>query len=80
MAGALQSVADLNGIDPERFTWRHGSVRERQRRLAALVDRPVDALPIDRQVRLIKAAAIVGIVASLVPVAIEIIRSTGGAA
>ncbi|HYE61206.1 MAG TPA: M48 family metalloprotease [Phycisphaerales bacterium] len=67
MSSALQSVADLNGIDPERFTWRHGSVRERQRRLATLIDRPVDALPIDRQVKWIKIAAVVGIIASFVP-------------
>lgn len=68
MAGALQSVADLNGIDPDAFTWRHGSVAERQRRLRALLHKPVDGLPIDRQVRVIKAAAMVTLVASTAPI------------
>ncbi len=69
MSSALQAVADLNGMDPGRFTWRHGSIRERQRRLATLADQPLDALPIDRQVRWIKVAAAVGLGASLVPIA-----------
>jgi STE24 endopeptidase len=68
MAGALQSVADLNGIDPDAFTWRHGSVSERQRRLRALLHRPIDAFPIDRQVTVIKLAAIVTLVATTVPI------------
>jgi len=77
MASALQSVADLNGIDPEGFTWRHGSVRERQRRLGALIDRPLNALPIDRQVRFIKVAAVAGIVISLVPMVMALLNVSG---
>jgi len=67
MAAALQSVADLNGMPIRRFSWRHGSIHERQRRLAALVGRPLNRLPIDRQVRWIKAAAALLLVASLLP-------------
>jgi STE24 endopeptidase len=77
MTGALQSVADLNGIDPDAFTWRHGSVAERQRRLRALLHKPVDRLPIDRQVRAIKAAAAVVLVVSIAPI---IWRALGGGA
>jgi STE24 endopeptidase len=71
MAGALQSVADLNGIDPDTFTWRHGSVTERLRRLRRLIDKPINALPIDRQVLWIKAAAVVGLVVSVLPMILQ---------
>jgi STE24 endopeptidase len=73
MAGALQSVADLNGIDPDAFTWRHGSVAERQRRLRALLHRPVDSLPIDRQVLVIKVAALVTLIATTAPMVWQVV-------
>jgi STE24 endopeptidase len=57
MASALQAVADLNGIAANKFSWRHGSIRQRQERLMRLVDVPVAAAPIDRQVRVIKVVA-----------------------
>ncbi|MFW6033356.1 MAG: M48 family metallopeptidase, partial [Phycisphaeraceae bacterium] len=57
MAGALQTVADLNHIPTTRRSWRHGSIRWRQQYLMSLVGRPVDELPIDRRVRHIKFAA-----------------------
>ena len=62
-ASALESVARYNGMDPARHTWRHGSIRWRQSRLARLVGRPIDDLPIDRQVRLLKAGTILVILA-----------------
>jgi STE24 endopeptidase len=71
MCSALQAVAELNGIDPEQFTWRHGSVRERQRRLGKLVRTSLEALPIDRQVLWIKVAAVVGMVGSILPFVID---------
>lgn len=37
---ALQRVAELNGINPEMPTWRHGSIASRIRYLAKLIDRP----------------------------------------
>ena len=58
MAGALETVSRLNGIDPARHTWRHGSIRWRQRHLADLVGRPVERLPIDRSVRSLKGGVL----------------------
>lgn len=49
VAATLGAVADHNGIDPRAFSWRHGSIASRQRRVMALVDVPVHALPIDRE-------------------------------
>ncbi len=57
MASALQTVARLGGMPSTRFTWRHGSIAARQRRLRALTGRAIDRLPIDRQVRAIKGVA-----------------------
>lgn len=54
MESALARVAELNGVSTRTFFFRHGSIGERQRRLRELVGRPVDSLPIDRLVRLIR--------------------------
>lgn len=54
MAGALQAVAHFNAIPTQRFFWRHGSIRGRQRRVMALVGTPVRSTPADRPVRRIK--------------------------
>jgi len=67
MAGALGVVAAMNAIPVDRFTWRHGSIRGRQARLAALVGLPASPLPIDRTVRLLKLGA--GLLLALVLVA-----------
>lgn len=48
MVSALDRVAHLNGVPVDRKCWRHGSIRERQRRLATLVGRRVEDVPIDR--------------------------------
>ena len=58
MTAALAATARLNGVDPERSSWRHGSIAWRQRHLAGLVGRPVDGLDIDRLMRRLKLAAI----------------------
>ena len=57
MCGALESVARVNGLAPERHTWRHGSIRWRQQQLQRLIGIPIDRLPIDRRVRLLKRLA-----------------------
>lgn len=62
MAGALAAVCSLNHIPPERFSWRHGSIASRQRRLQRLVGRPARLLPIDRVVGAIKIATMFGLV------------------
>lgn len=50
MAAALDRVCALNGVDPNRWGFRHGSVRQRQRALARLAGLPSRRLPVDRRV------------------------------
>lgn len=57
MQRALETIAELNAIDPNRRSWRHGSIRWRQMYLASIIGKPSTSLPIDRQVRWIKFAA-----------------------
>lgn len=64
MTGALQSVADLNGIPRERSSFRHGSIAVRQRKLNTLVGRPVGRAPIDAQVRTLRVVTLVGLAAA----------------
>ena len=61
MSGALASVAHLNHMDPEVFSYRHGSIGARRRRLHALVGRAIDALPVDRRVRRLKLAGLLAL-------------------
>ena len=61
MVGALQRVADLNHMPVKRHNWRHGSIAWRQGYLRTLIGKPIDQLPIDRQMRHIKAATLVAI-------------------
>lgn len=74
MSSALERVATLNHIPPERFGWRHGTIASRWRRLAGLVGERSDRLPIDRRVRRMKwlsAAALALIVGLAVWSAIQ---------
>jgi STE24 endopeptidase len=71
MASALQAVADLNGIAANRFSWRHGSIRQRQERLMRLVDVPVAAAPIDKEVRVIKVVAGVALTLGIASMVIQ---------
>ncbi|MBL8745877.1 MAG: M48 family metalloprotease [Phycisphaerae bacterium] len=61
MAAALDAVCNLNHLPPERFTFRHGSIAQRQRRLLKLIGRPINRLPIDRLVALIKIIVLAGL-------------------
>ena len=63
MINSLDAVARLNHSNPRRFTLRHGSIRWRQSQLHNLVGVPADRLPIDRTVRIIKGAILVGVIA-----------------
>jgi len=72
MASALQAVADLNGMRTSSYSFRHGSIAYRQRRVIGLVGQPLGRVAIDRQVRLIKWACVVLIVAALVPMVVEV--------
>jgi hypothetical protein len=57
MRSALQTIANLNTVDPSRHSWRHGSIRWRQRYLQSIIGRPLLHLPIDRLVGRLKLAA-----------------------
>ncbi len=72
MCRALGRVAEFNGVSPAAPSWRHGSIRWRQRNLVQIVSQPILSLPIDRKVRWIKA---VGTVLLLACVSIEVARS-----
>jgi Zn-dependent protease with chaperone function len=65
MIDALQSVADLNGILPDQFSFRHGSIATRQDRLRRLIGAPLDKLPIDRTADRLKLFATIVFVAGL---------------
>lgn len=58
MAAALDRVCVLNGVHPGRWGFRHGSVLQRQRALASLAGRSIDALPVDRAVRAVRRATV----------------------
>jgi len=64
MQSALRRVAALNGINPRRFTFRHGSINTRLLHLQSLRGRPLHRLPIDRRVTRVKwlAAIIIALV------------------
>lgn len=61
MNAALGAVSELNGVPRERFTWRHGTIAGRQEHLDGLVGVSLEALPIDRVVRWIKRATLLGV-------------------
>lgn len=66
MCSALQSVAELNAIDPNRPSWRHGSIAWRQSYLHSLIGEPIGTLPIDRTIRRIKLAAGIIVVSGII--------------
>ena len=68
MQGALSSIARLNCVDPQRRSWRHGSIAWRQSYLQSLAGRPVDRLAIDRVVTRIKLAALLTLVVGVLAV------------
>lgn len=66
MAGALETVARLNHIPLRKFTWRHGSIAERCRRIRGLVGTPANQVRVDRSARLVRWVAGVGMFALIV--------------
>ncbi|QYU68019.1 M48 family metalloprotease [Leptolyngbya sp. 15MV] len=66
MTGALDAVAHLNHMPRSRFTFRHGSIAERQQRLMSLVDRPADRLRPDRDAAAVKLAGLALLAAAIV--------------
>jgi hypothetical protein len=65
LCSALELISELNNVDPERPSWRHGSIAWRQRYLMSLIGRPAKRLPIDRLVRQLKVASAVLIIAGV---------------
>ncbi len=65
MTSALGAVAGLSGMERHRFSWRHGSIATRQRKLMNLIGRPIDRLAIDRQAMVIKVVALVVLAGSI---------------
>jgi STE24 endopeptidase len=57
MCTALETIADLNSVERERSSWRHGSIGWRQRYLLSIIGRPAAQLPIDRLIRRLKITA-----------------------
>jgi len=57
MCSALQAVSELNAVDPERPSWRHGSIAWRQAYLRSIVGQPIGMIAIHRIIRRIKAAS-----------------------
>lgn len=65
MSSALDTVARLNHIRRDKFTWRHGSILSRQRRLEALAGRQAGRLKADRDAGLVKLAAAAGLIVAV---------------
>ncbi len=57
MSDALTAVAELNAIDADRWSWRHGSIAQRRTYLRSITGQPLTKLAVDRQVRWIKRVA-----------------------
>lgn len=66
MARALQRVAHAGGLDPKRFTFRHGSITGRARAISALEGLDSERLPIDLVVRRIKLLILIGLMVAIV--------------
>ena len=58
MAGALESISSLHGIEPGRRSWRHGAIAWRCGYLRTLTGRPMAALPIDRIVLMMQLVSV----------------------
>jgi hypothetical protein len=65
VCSALETIARLNAVTPRRRSWRHGSIAWRQAYLQTLVGQPLARLPIDRQIRLVRVAAVMALAAGV---------------
>lgn len=63
----LDSIASLNGVPANRYSWRHGSTSWRCGHLEQLTDCPSSGLPVDRCVLMIKMGTLlIGLASALV--------------
>lgn len=65
MSEALLLVAELNHIPLQRRSWRHGSIQWRRDYLHSIIGKRCNAVPIDRQMRLIQIVAAFALIGSL---------------
>ncbi len=63
MAGALEKVARLNHIPQGKFSWRHGSIADRCRRIRRIIGLPVDKVPASRSGRFVRLTIAAGLLA-----------------
>jgi STE24 endopeptidase len=77
MAGALQRVADVHGIDVRHKAFRHGSIESRQRALMAAVGRRSNELVADRAARRARFAIIGLLVLGIALAAADVVLSGG---
>lgn len=61
MAAALSRVCVLNGVEPARWGFRHGSIIQRQRALSKLAGLPAARVPIDCKVRALRVATVLSL-------------------
>jgi Zn-dependent protease with chaperone function len=66
MKTALSAIAYSNNISMDRNDLLHGSIHERQLNLGAIVGCPLDKIPINRKVRVIKIATILFLLLGIV--------------
>ncbi|MDG2291431.1 MAG: M48 family metallopeptidase [Phycisphaerales bacterium] len=57
MTGSLEGIAALHGVDPRRWSWRHGAIAWRCGYLRSLSGCPLAGLPIDRTIRWLQCGA-----------------------
>ena len=71
-ANALEQIARLNGIDPHKRNWRHGSIASRVRYILSLGSTAGTRRQIDTTVRRIKIAIVLGLFAAAAVITLQI--------
>jgi len=71
-AGSLEQIARLNGIDPHKRNWRHGSIASRVSYILSLGSSGGTRRQIDTTVRRIKIAIILGLIAAAAVISLQI--------
>ncbi|MBT3202189.1 MAG: M48 family metalloprotease [Phycisphaerales bacterium] len=69
-ASALQQIAVMNGINPQKRNWRHGSIAYRVQYILTLGSTGATRQPIDATVRKIKLAIIIATITAAISMAL----------
>lgn len=75
MSQTLRSVALVNGFPPERFTFRHGSIDGRQRRLMEAVGEPISRAKADRAAGIVKRTVLLLLVVGVALAVLETVAA-----